>query len=492
MSNLTKGLILLLVVVGIGAGLVVWKNKVGGHSSASFNSISREEIELLLADLAKQNPMMVKRFEQDPKMKKDQLDNLKQLLAFASQAQKEGVQNDPNNRQEMENIRAEVVAVNYDKEINQDKGPMPPFGFISEDQINAFWGQGQPVEKGFFASLKDKVGLGEEDHELAFQKFLDSKMAVMKSGNPQMKDQEITEEQRTQARDFFAKIEIYEKEFDEKARSGELSKDFVDRVKLQVKLQQAQYLAGIYSKTLVEKVKVTDEEVAKYISEHPEFSGGEKKLKAEEVLNRAKSGEDFAALANEFTEDPGNKDAKGDGQGGIYKDVTKGRMVKPFEEAALSLQPGQVYPELVESDFGYHIIKLERRGEGKDAAGQPTETYDVRHILFSTSYKDPADTEAHEVPVKQYVRKKLEDEKEKKVLDEILASNQVSVPEDFTIPQISEEQIQEMRKKQQMQQQMPPMNPEGEIEMGPSEEPAKKDAPKAAPKTAPKAEPKKK
>ena len=483
----------MLVILGIGAGLVVWKNKVGGGhvAAASFNSITKEEIELLLRDLAKVNPMVLKRFEQDPEMKKQQLENLKQLLAFASQAQKEGLHNDPNHRQELENIRAEVIAVNYDKEINADKGPMPPFGFISEDQVNAFWGQGQAAEKGFADSLKDKIGLGQEDRELAFQKFLDSKMAVLKSGNPNMANREITEEERNQARDFFAKIEIYENEFNEKASSGQLSKEFIDRVNLQVKLQQAQYLARLYSEKLAEKVKVTDEEVAQYIADHPELSGTEKRAKAEEVLNRAKSGEDFAALANEFSEDPGNKGAKGESQGGIYKDVTKGRMVKPFEEAALSLEPGQVYPSLVETDFGYHIIKLERKGEGKDSAGQPAETYDARHILFSTNYKDPADPEGRDMPVKAYVRQKLETEKEKKVLEEVIAANNISVPEDFDIPQVSEEQIQDMLKKQQQQQQMPPMNPEGELEMEPGEAPAANSANSAA-NTAPKTAPKKK
>ena len=457
----------MLVILGIGVGLVVWKQKVGDHGpSGAFNSITKEEIELLLGEMAKTNPMVLKRFEQDPTMKQEQLKNLKQLLAFASQAQKEGLNNEPNNKQELENIRSEVAAVNYDKQINQDKGPMPPFGFISEDQVNAFWTPAQEG-KGFVANLKDKVGLGEEDREIAFQKFLDSKIEIMKSGNPNAKIPEITEEQRTQARDFFAKIEIYEKEFNEKAGSGELPKEFVERVKLQIKLQQAQFLAQLVSKNLSEKVKVTDEEVAKYISEHPELSGDEKRLKAEEILARAKSGEDFAKLANEFSEDPGNKGAKDEMQGGLYKDVTKGRMVKPFEEAALALEPGQVAPTLVESDFGYHIIKLERKGEGKDSAGQPAETYDVRHILFSTSYKDPADPEGREMPVKAYVKSKLEDEKEKKVLDEVIAANHVSVPEDFTVPQVSEEQIQEMMKKQQMQQQMPPMNEDGEIQAGP-------------------------
>jgi len=101
---------LLLAVLGIGAGLVVWKNKVGGHSSSSFNSISREEVEMLLADVAKSNPMVLKRFAEDPEMKKQQLENLKELLAFASQAKRDGVADEPNNRQELRNIAHEVVA----------------------------------------------------------------------------------------------------------------------------------------------------------------------------------------------------------------------------------------------------------------------------------------------------------------------------------------------------------------------------------------------
>ena len=64
----------MLVILGIGAGLVVWKQKVGDHaSSGTFNSITKEEIELLLSDLAKTNPMVLKRFEQDPTMKQEQL-----------------------------------------------------------------------------------------------------------------------------------------------------------------------------------------------------------------------------------------------------------------------------------------------------------------------------------------------------------------------------------------------------------------------------------
>ena len=50
------------------------------------------------------------------------------------------------------------LAVNYDREMNKDKGPMPPFGFITEDQVNAFWGQdSQPAATGGFL---EKIGFG--------------------------------------------------------------------------------------------------------------------------------------------------------------------------------------------------------------------------------------------------------------------------------------------------------------------------------------------
>jgi len=49
--------------------------------------------------------------------------------------------------------------------------------------------------------------------------------------------------------------------------------------------------------------------------------------------------------------------------GGLYQGRTEGRMVAPFRAAALALEPGQIAPELVETDFGFHIIKLERKGE---------------------------------------------------------------------------------------------------------------------------------
>ena len=74
---------------------------------------------------------------------------------------------------------------------------------------------------------------------------------------------------------------------------------------------------------------------------------------AHRILERARKGEDFAALAEEYSQDTGT--ASNGGDLGFFG---RGRMVKPFEEAAFGMEVGQV-SDLVETTFGFHIIKVE-------------------------------------------------------------------------------------------------------------------------------------
>ncbi|MBD3383796.1 hypothetical protein GF407_02615 [candidate division KSB1 bacterium] len=73
---------------------------------------------------------------------------------------------------------------------------------------------------------------------------------------------------------------------------------------------------------------------------------------AQEVLEKAREGADFAELAKKYSDDPGSKE-----KGGLYENFGRGRMVKAFEEAAFNLPIGSI-SDLVETQYGYHIIKV--------------------------------------------------------------------------------------------------------------------------------------
>src|SRR5271166_1299400 len=77
------------------------------------------------------------------------------------------------------------------------------------------------------------------------------------------------------------------------------------------------------------------------------------KAKAESILKQVQAGADFAKLANQYSDDDSNKS-----KGGNLGFFGRGQMVKPFEDAAFRLKPGQ--SELVETRFGYHVIQVEQ------------------------------------------------------------------------------------------------------------------------------------
>jgi peptidyl-prolyl cis-trans isomerase D len=76
------------------------------------------------------------------------------------------------------------------------------------------------------------------------------------------------------------------------------------------------------------------------------------KAEAQSVLDKVKAGDDFAELAKQHSKDPGS--ASNGGDLGFF---SKGEMVPAFEETAYALKEGEI-SELVETPFGFHIIKL--------------------------------------------------------------------------------------------------------------------------------------
>jgi parvulin-like peptidyl-prolyl isomerase len=140
-----------------------------------------------------------------------------------------------------------------------------------------------------------------------------------------------------------------------------------------------------FQETVVDQIAVSDAEAQSFMAQNPQHFGEQEQVtvrhiliqvpegsgemakadslkKAQSVLTRAKKGEDFAELARQYSQDPGSAS-----NGGAYPPFGRGTMVAPFENAAFSMQPGQI-SDVVETQFGYHIIKLEGKGSAPGAS----------------------------------------------------------------------------------------------------------------------------
>ncbi len=169
-------------------------------------------------------------------------------------------------------------------------------------------------------------------------------------------------------------LEEFKKTTAESGRSFDEIKQQVEKGMAYQRIVDAQW-AG--------KINITEEEAKKYYDENPtQFDVKEQvrashilikpktdeagadpnqekakaKAKAEDLLKQIKEGADFAALAK------ANSDCPSAAKGGDLNFFSKGDMVPPFEEAAFAMEIGKV-SDIVETRFGYHIIKVTDRKE---------------------------------------------------------------------------------------------------------------------------------
>lgn len=153
-----------------------------------------------------------------------------------------------------------------------------------------------------------------------------------------------------------------------------LGKMNMSEAALKSRLKREMAIQQFVEKEVAQKVTVSEEEVKAYYDGHPDSfkqpeqvqashilikvdpqmdksQKAEARKKLEGVKQRLQKGEDFAALAKEFSQCPSSS------KGGDLGYFRRGQMVKPFEEAAFALKPGEV-SDIVETRFGYHLIKV--------------------------------------------------------------------------------------------------------------------------------------
>jgi peptidyl-prolyl cis-trans isomerase C len=153
---------------------------------------------------------------------------------------------------------------------------------------------------------------------------------------------------------------------------------------------------------IVSKVKISEDEVRLFYDTHPDLFQQKDEIRASHILIRAapnmndsekkearkklegirkrlEQGEDFAALAKEFSDCPSAA------RGGDLGYFGKGKMVKGFEDAAFALKVGEL-SGIVETDFGFHLIKVtDKKSEGMKTYDETKG--DIRQYLFGTAVR---------------------------------------------------------------------------------------------------------
>jgi parvulin-like peptidyl-prolyl isomerase len=369
-KSMGKVWLLIAAVVLAALAIIVWQWRFAG-SSDSYKVISANEVTTIVDSLP---PTQKDQLATNQAARKDLIKNLKRMYSMAQAAQAAGLDKTEKFKGQMQ--------IQTDQALAAEANKKNPIAEIPKADIEAYYA----AHKSQFDS--------------------DIKLFSQDGKGPTPEQIEVLKGQ-------WSELKIRA----DKARQAGVDKDPFLITKL--KFQRANLLADLYARSLEDKLKATPEELKQYLAAHPEADRALLKRKAEDALARVKKGEDFEAIM---------KDVGGEDLGWF----PRGKMVPEFEKAAFALQPGQT-SDIVESKFGYHIIKVEDRRmapktttpnphdpAAKPATTEPQEEIKARHILVATREADNAEQEV--------TRKKVE-----RALDDAVLKYPVTAPDDFTV-----------------------------------------------------------
>jgi len=219
--------------------------------------------------------------------------------------------------------------------------------------------QGQQVPDVQVPVLRNEILDSLIDQELLYQDSQKEHMQVEKKAVDDKYD-EIKKRFKTEQefKDAIAKMGVTEAEIRSQLKKG-LAIDELLKAKVVKDVQVTEAEAKKYYDAHTDQFKQAEQVKASHIlvKVAPDASDEKKaeaKKKIEEAQEKLKGGEDFAAVASEYSEGPSKS------QGGELPYFERGQMVKPFEDAAFALEVGQL-SGIVETQFGYHIIKVEEK-----------------------------------------------------------------------------------------------------------------------------------
>lgn len=391
------------------AGLVIWSVLLERAAAAKLESeilkgLSLEQIQAVLKSEAVADKPSIAELAESPEKRKAFLNGLREHLALAAAARREGLAEDADFKINFAYKKNILLADLYRAKLSQGKERL---FVVPAEEMQAVW--------------KDAA------NEAAFNRDMDAlrriQFADAEARGGLRPPSELAGEMLRNARDNWARVRVL-------SGMAKADAEFMSQtaIPLRIKILESGLLSNDYLRVHASSFKAAEEEVHAYLAEHPEYDPARKLETARLVLRKAKAGEDFEALAKTFSEDNGSRD-----RGGLYREMAEGALWPEVERVAAAMKPGEVYPEIVETKLGFHVVKLAGRtskpGEGIRLS--------IRHVVLQKNFREPGEP----VPglprpfmsPEEIARGEIEKKKRKEFISYVLEQNAISLPEDFEL-----------------------------------------------------------
>ncbi len=407
-------IIILILIVALGAGFFIWRvqdarARTEKMEAEILKGLTSEEISLILQSQALGDGAAVAGITEQAETRRAFLRGMREYLALAAEARREGLTEDANFKINFEHKKNLLLADLYKARLTKEQGKN---FVVSKEELDAVWDDANN-EKQFETDMNALRAIQTE---------------VARERGDQMAFPKLQGGSLIKARENWARTKVLSDKA--KADAGFISKP---EVGLRFRIVEAGILSADYlRKHWAKNIKATEPEIKNYLANHPEYDVIKKREKAELLLRRALSGEDFSRLATEYSEDRLSKN-----KGGLYENVEKDTLWAEVETAALALEKGQIAAKLIETHSGFHIVKLEDKQirQGKD--GGQTVRYSVRQILLQNTFEEPGAVNPDIPPpflkAEEIAKAEIEKEKRNRFVENIGRRSQIVLPEDFKV-----------------------------------------------------------
>ena len=407
-------IITFILLVALCGGVLVWRVQNTRAKDAKIESeilkeLTIEQINLVLKNEAPSGDSSVAGTDENAEARRDFLKGMREYLALAAEARREGLTEESNFKINFEFKKNILLADLYKTKLSREQGK---YYIVPKEETDAVW-TNAANEKQFQTDITtlqtiQKAVAAERGDNAVFSKLQGGSLV--------------------KARENWARTKI----LSDRAKADA---EFISQteVGLRIKIVEAGILSADYlRKHWAKNIKATEREISDYLAVHPEYDVRKKREKAETLLRRAQSGEDFSRLASEFSEDRTSKN-----KGGLFENVEKNTLWAEVETAALALEKNQIADRLIETETGFHIVKLENKQIKKEANGSETVKYSVRHILLQKNFEDPGNSNP-DIPspflkAEEIAKAEIEKEKRNKFVESIVEHNKINLPDDFTV-----------------------------------------------------------